>query len=116
MYDLGGGTFDVSVVYCDNGVIRVLATVGNTDLGGEDFNMNAINFILQKIRERISIGDLHFSTYPYTIQKLREEVEFAKRKLTYEQTVEIEIENDFRMTFSRAQFEEVNKVSLYKTW
>lgn len=115
MYDLGGGTFDVSVVFCDNGVFTVLGTVGDPDLGGEDFNRNVINFFLQKIREEFRLEQMLASDYPF-IQKVREEVEFAKRKLSFEKTVLIEIENlyrnkDFRMTFTRSQFEELNKVS-----
>merc|ERR1711920_939223 len=78
VYDLGGGTFDVSLLTIDNGVFEVVATNGDTHLGGEDFDQRVMQHfikILQKKHSKDMTKDKR------ALQKLRREVEKAKRAL-----------------------------------
>jgi len=110
VFDLGGGTFDVSILGIDEGVFEVLATNGDTHLGGEDFDQRVMeHFIKQiKLKHRIDI-----TQDARSIAKLRREVEKAKRALSSSQQAKIEIESlldgeDFSETLTRAKFEELN--------
>merc|ERR1712216_827440 len=75
VYDLGGGTFDVSLLTIDNGVFEVLATNGDTHLGGEDFDQRVIQYFMKVISKKHGTD---ISKDKRAIQKLRREVERAK--------------------------------------
>jgi len=109
VFDLGGGTFDVSLLTIDNGVFEVLATSGDTHLGGEDFDNRLIDYFLKKFKQKNSID---ISSDKKAIQKLRREVERGKRSLSTQHQVRLEIESlhgsfDFSETLTRARFEEL---------
>lgn len=110
VFDLGGGTFDVSLLTIDNGVFEVVATNGDTHLGGEDFDQRVIEHFV-KLYKKKKGQDLRKSNR--AIQKLRREVEKAKRTLSSQHQARIEIESildgeDFSETLTRAKFEELN--------
>merc|ERR1712110_178009 len=92
VFDLGGGTFDVSLLTIDNGVFEVIATSGDTHLGGEDFDNRVIQHLL-KVFQRKHGSDP--SKDKKAIQKLRREVERAKRQLSSQHQVRVEIESLF---------------------
>jgi len=110
VFDLGGGTFDVSLLTIDNGVFEVLSTNGDTHLGGEDFDQRVMEYftkLYKKKKGKNIKGDNR------AIQKLRREVEKAKRALSSQHQTRIEIESffegeDFSETLTRARFEELN--------
>jgi heat shock protein 5 len=110
VFDLGGGTFDVSVLTIDNGVFEVVATNGDTHLGGEDFDNRVMEYFIKLFKKKTGkdIRKDHRA-----VQKLRREVEKAKRTLSTQFNTKIEIESffdgeDFSETFTRARFEELN--------
>lgn len=110
VFDLGGGTFDVTVLEIDNGVFEVLSTNGDTHLGGEDFDQRIMQYLIKSVNKKsgINIQGNHRS-----LQKLRTEVERVKRSLSSQQQARLEIEDlvegyDFSETLSRAKFEELN--------
>ena len=110
VYDLGGGTFDVSLLSIDDGVFEVLATVGDTHLGGEDFDNRVIDHLVKVYKKKTGTD---VSKNLRTMGKLKREVEKAKRTLSSQQSTRIEIEsfeegNDFSETLTRAKFEELN--------
>ncbi|KAF9981033.1 ATPase with role in protein import into the ER [Modicella reniformis] len=115
VYDLGGGTFDVSLLSIEDGLFEVLATNGDTHLGGEDFDQRVIDHFVNQYKKKNSkdiTKDLK------TMGKLKREVEKAKRTLSSQMSVRIEIDsffegNDFSETLTRAKFEELN-VDLFK--
>merc|ERR1712134_100494 len=109
VFDLGGGTFDVSILTIDNGVFEVISTSGDTHLGGEDFDRRVIDYLL-KVFKRKNGKDL--SDDKRAVQKLRREVERAKRALSTSATQRIDIESltdgvEFSETLTRARFEEL---------
>jgi heat shock protein 5 len=109
VFDLGGGTFDVSILTIDNGVFEVISTSGDTHLGGEDFDRRVVDYLL-KVFKRKHGKDL--TDDKRAIQKLRREVERAKRALSTSATQRIDIESltdgvDFSETLTRARFEEL---------
>lgn len=115
VYDLGGGTFDVSLLSIEDGVFEVLATAGDTHLGGEDFDNRVIDHLVKKYKQKTGTDA---STNQKAMGKLKKEVENAKRTLSMQQSTRIEIEsfengNDFSETLTRAKFEELN-VSLFR--
>merc|ERR1712019_110432 len=110
VYDLGGGTFDVSLLTIDNGVFEVVATNGDTHLGGEDFDQRVMQHFI-KIFDKKHKKDM--SKDKRSLQKLRREVEKAKRALSSTHQARVEIEAlydgvDFSETLTRARFEEIN--------
>merc|ERR1711874_668303 len=110
VYDLGGGTFDVSLLTIDNGVFEVVATNGDTHLGGEDFDQRVMQHFI-KIYKKKKGKDLRKDNR--AVQKLRREVEKAKRALSSTHQVKIEVESlydgeDFTESLTRAKFEELN--------
>lgn len=115
VYDLGGGTFDVSLLSIDQGVFEVLATAGDTHLGGEDFDQRVINHFAKSYNKKHNVDitkDLK------AMGKLKREAEKAKRTLSSQMSTRIEIEaffdgKDFSETLSRAKFEELN-IDLFK--
>lgn len=117
VYDLGGGTFDVSLLSIDDGVFEVLATAGDTHLGGEDFDNRVIDYFVKQYKKKTGTdvtGNLK------ALGKLKREVEKAKRTLSSQQSTRLEIEsfengNDFSETLTRAKFEELNMDLFRKT-
>jgi len=110
VFDLGGGTFDVSVLTIDSGVFEVVSTNGNTHLGGEDFDQRVMDYFMKLYKKKTG-KDVRKSDR--SIQKLRREVEKAKRALSSAHQAKIEIESffegeDFSETLTRAKFEELN--------
>jgi len=115
VFDLGGGTFDVTLLTIDNGVFEVLATNGDTHLGGEDFDQRTMAYFIKMIKKK---DNFELSTDKRAIQKLRREVERVKRALSNQHQARLEIEalydgNDFSETLTRARFEELN-LDLFK--
>ena len=117
VYDLGGGTFDVSLLSIDEGVFEVLATAGDTHLGGEDFDNRVIDYLVKSYKKK---SGTDVSKNLRAMGKLKREVEKAKRTLSSQQSTRIEIEsfedgNDFSETLTRAKFEELNMDLFRKT-
>lgn len=115
VYDLGGGTFDVSLLKVNNGVFEVLATAGDAHLGGEDFDNRVIEYIVAKYERETSTN---ISNNKRAMSKLRREVEKAKRTLSSLSVARLEIEsfeggNDSSFLLTRAKFEELN-LDLFK--
>lgn len=111
VYDLGGGTFDVSILDISDGVFEVLATNGDTHLGGDDFDNVIINFLLEEFKKQEGID---LSKDKMALQRLRDAAEKAKIELSGTQTTEINqpfITMDasgpkhLNITMTRAQFE-----------
>merc|ERR1712121_625913 len=110
VFDLGGGTFDVSLLTIDNGVFEVVSTDGDTHLGGEDFDQRVMEHFI-KLYKKKKGKDLRKDVR--AVQKLRREVEKAKRALSSAHQVRVEVESlidgeDFSETLTRAKFEELN--------
>lgn len=117
VYDLGGGTFDVSLLSIDRGVFEVLSTAGDTHLGGEDFDQRIISYFTKKYNKE---NNVDITKDLKTMGKLKREAEKAKRTLSSQKTTRIEIEafhngNDFSETLTRAKFEELNMDLFKKT-
>ena len=117
VFDLGGGTFDVSVLTIEDGVFEVLATNGDTHLGGEDFDNRIIEHFAKLYKKKTG-KDCHKD--PKSIGKLKREAEKAKRALSSQMSVRIEIESfndgdDFSESLTRAKFEELNMDLFKKT-
>ncbi|PHH81532.1 hypothetical protein CDD82_549 [Ophiocordyceps australis] len=117
VYDLGGGTFDVSLLSIDQGVFEVLATGGDTHLGGEDFDQRIIDSIAQTANKQFGTD---FKKDAKAMSRFKREAEKAKRSLSSVTKTKIEIENfykgqDFSMSLSRAKFEELNNDLFKKT-
>merc|ERR1712025_583235 len=115
VFDLGGGTFDVSLLTIDNGVFEVVATNGDTHLGGEDFDQRVMEHFI-KLYKKKKGKDLRKDAR--AVQKLRREVEKAMRALSAAHQVRVEVESmfegeDFSETLTRAKFEELN-MDLFK--
>ena len=109
VFDLGGGTFDVSLLTIDRGVFEVLATAGDTHLGGEDFDQRVTDHFVNSFKKK---HEVDIKKDARALQKLRTEVEKAKRDLSTVQQVKIYIEGlidgiDFEETLTRAKFEEL---------
>lgn len=116
VFDLGGGTFDVSLLTIDNGVFEVVSTNGDTHLGGEDFDQRVMDHFI-KLYKKKKGKDLRKDNR--AVQKLRREVEKAKRALSANHQTRIEVESlfegeDFSETLTRAKFEELN-ADLFKS-
>ena len=79
MYDLGGGTFDISILQVDNEIVQVLATNGNTHLGGDDFDQRIMEYILEDFRKQSGID---LKNDPMALQRLKEAAEKAKVELS----------------------------------
>merc|ERR1711998_183414 len=110
VFDLGGGTFDVSLLTIDNGVFEVVATAGDTHLGGEDFDQRITEHFVKIFKKKNNGIDIKKD--PRAFQKLKHEVEKAKRDLSSVHQVKVTIEGimegiDFSETITRARFEEL---------
>ncbi|EOD15636.1 hypothetical protein EMIHUDRAFT_421892 [Emiliania huxleyi CCMP1516] len=109
VFDLGGGTFDVSLLSIDAGVFEVLATAGDTHLGGEDLDNRLVEYLLG-LHARKHPGAT--VTSPSAKARLRREAERTKRALSSESSARVEVESlaagrDFSETVTRAKFEEL---------
>ncbi len=120
IFDLGGGTFDVSVLSMEGGVFAVKATGGDTHLGGEDFDNTLVDWALKQIEEKHgknaakAVKSSHRSQ-----QRLRRAVEAAKRTLSNSNEAEIELDalidgENFNVTITRAIFEKLNAANFAK--
>jgi len=117
VFDLGGGTFDVSLLTIDNGVFEVLATNGDTHLGGEDFDQRIMKYFMKMFKKKHKVSLLKDKR---AMQKLRRESERVKRALSTQPQARAEIEAlhdgiDFSETLTRARFEELNQDLFKKT-
>jgi len=117
VFDLGGGTFDVSVLTIEDGIFEVLSTNGDTHLGGQDFDQRVMEHFLKVFKKKTGKDA---SKDKKSIQKLRRATENAKRQLSSQHQVTLEIESfhdgsDLTETLTRAKFEELNSDLFKKT-
>ena len=110
VYDLGGGTFDISILKLADGIFEVLATNGDTHLGGDDIDNRLIDFVINDIRKRAGDG---FQINAEAFQIIREAAIKAKHELSGSDTatIKMDLEEDqsgsLELTFSRNEFEEL---------
>ena len=121
VYDLGGGTFDVSIIEIGDGVIEVLATNGDTHLGGDDFDNKVIQWMLSEFKKAEGVD---LSGDKMAMQRLKEAAEKAKKELSSAMTTNINLPfitataegpKHFDMNLSRAQFDELTRDLVDKT-
>jgi L1 cell adhesion molecule like protein len=110
IFDLGGGTFDVSILSIDDGIFEVKSTAGDTHLGGEDFDNRLVNHFVQEFKRKHK-KDL--TSNKRALRRLRTACERAKRTLSSSTQASIEIDSlfegtDFYTSITRARFEELN--------
>jgi heat shock protein 1/8 len=110
IFDLGGGTFDVSLLTIDEGIFEVKATAGDTHLGGEDFDNRLVAHFIQEFKRK---NKKDISDNPRAVRRLRTACERAKRTLSSSAQTTLEIDSlfegiDFYATLTRARFEELN--------
>lgn len=110
IFDLGGGTFDVSLLSIEDGVFEVRATAGDTHLGGEDFDNRLVDHFAKEFKRKHSKD---VTSNARALRRLRTACERAKRALSSSSTATIEIDSlfegiDFYSSISRARFEELN--------
>ncbi|VAH19915.1 unnamed protein product [Triticum turgidum subsp. durum] len=110
IFDLGGGTFDVSLLTIEEGIFEVKATAGDTHLGGEDFDNRMVNHFVQEFKRK---HKKDITGNPRALRRLRTACERAKRTLSSTAQTTIEIDSlyegvDFYTTITRARFEELN--------
>ncbi|KAL9326067.1 hypothetical protein ACSQ67_006712 [Phaseolus vulgaris] len=110
IFDLGGGTFDVSILTIEEGIFEVKATAGDTHLGGEDFDNRLVNHFVSEFRRK---HKKDISGNARALRRLRTACERAKRTLSSTAQTTIEIDSlyegiDFYATITRARFEEMN--------
>merc|ERR1711998_533267 len=111
IYDMGGGTFDVSLLTIEDGIFEVKATAGDTHLGGEDFDNRIVDFCIQDFKRKNRGKDM--AGNQRALRRLRTQCERAKRTLSSSTQATIEIDSlfdgiDFSCSLSRARFEELN--------
>ena len=113
VYDLGGGTFDVSIIEIGDGVIEVLATNGNTHLGGDDFDQRVINFLVDEFKKT---EGMDLSKDKMAMQRLKEAAEKAKKELSTVTSTNINLPfitmnqdgpKHLDITLTRAKFDEL---------
>jgi L1 cell adhesion molecule like protein len=112
IFDLGGGTFDVSLLTIEEGIFEVKATAGDTHLGGEDFDNRLVDHFLQEFKRKYK-GDKDITTNERAKRRLRTACERAKRTLSSTTSAQIEIDGlfdgvDFSSKITRARFEDLN--------
>ena len=121
VYDLGGGTFDVSVIEIGDGVIEVLATNGDTHLGGDDFDNKIIDWMVSEFKAKEGVD---LSSDKMAMQRLKEAAEKAKKELSSATTTNINLPfitatadgpKHFDMDLSRAKFDELTRDLVEKT-
>jgi len=109
IFDLGGGTFDVSLLTIDDGIFEVKATAGDTHLGGEDFDNRLVNHFTQEFKRK---HKKDMTGNPRAMRRLRTACERAKRQLSSSANASIEIDSlfegvDFYSSITRARFEDL---------
>jgi len=107
VYDLGGGTFDVSILELGDGVFEVKSTSGNNKLGGDDFDQRIIDYIVKDIKDE---HDVDLSDNKMALQRIKEEAEKAKKTLSSATSTDISLpfitaELNYETTLTRAKFE-----------
>ena len=107
VYDLGGGTFDVSILELGDGVFEVKSTSGNNKLGGDDFDKAVIDYIVDDIKQE---HDVDLSDNKMALQRIKEEAEKAKKTLSSATSTDISLpfitaELNYETTLTRAKFE-----------
>ena len=121
VYDLGGGTFDVSVIEIGDGVIEVLSTAGNNRLGGDDFDQKITDYMIAEFKKQEGVD---LSTDKMALQRLREAAEKAKKELSSATTTNINLPfitataegpKHFDMNLTRAKFDELTHDLVMKT-
>ena len=117
IYDLGGGTFDVSLLSIESGIFEVLATAGDTRLGGEDFDNRMVDHFIEEFKKKYKKDP---SENKRAVRRLRTACERAKRQLSSSTQAYIEIDGffdgiDFVSSISRAVFESMNADLFRKT-
>ncbi len=121
VYDLGGGTFDVSILEVGDGVVEVLATNGDSHLGGDDFDEAIINHIADEFKKSDSI-DLRQD--PMALQRLKEAAEKAKKELSQVASAQVSLPfitmvdgapKHLNLTLTRATFEQITKALIERT-
>lgn len=121
VYDLGGGTFDVSIIEIGDGVIEVLATNGDTHLGGDDFDQKIIDWMLSEFKKQEGVD---LSNDKMALQRLKEAAEKAKKELSSATTTNINLPfitatsegpKHFDMNLTRAKFDELTHDLIEKT-
>lgn len=110
IFDLGGGTFDVSLLTIDDGVFEVMATAGDTHLGGEDFDAHLVDHCITHFVKTQDFNKKEVMKNPRAMRRLRTQCESAKRTLSTSVRASIEIDSlfqgeDFNINISRAKFE-----------
>ncbi|KAL8616425.1 hypothetical protein ACOMHN_041028 [Nucella lapillus] len=110
IFDLGGGTFDVSILTIEDGIFEVKSTAGDTHLGGEDFDSRMVNHFIQEFKRK---HKKDISENKRAVRRLRTACERAKRTLSSSTQASIEIDSlfegiDFYTSITRARFEELN--------
>lgn len=126
VFDLGGGTFDVSIVSLEDGLFQVLATCGDTHLGGEDFDNIVIDYCIQEFITNYNNQKKHTETFSFeeiknnakSMMKLKKHIEEAKKILSSSLSFDIEIDSlyantDFELTLTRSTFEKLIENLLY---
>jgi len=111
IFDLGGGTFDVTLLNLSGGIFQVLATAGDTHLGGEDFDHAVLEFFCKEA-EKLKLPNP--TGNPRAMRRLKTAIERAKRQLSDSVQADIQVESlmdgvDFNYTLTRAKFESINK-------
>ena len=121
VYDLGGGTFDVSVIEIGDGVIEVLSTAGNNRLGGDDFDQKVTDWMIEEFKKAEGVD---LSNDKMALQRLKEAAEKAKKELSSATTTNINLPfitataegpKHFDMNFTRAKFDELTHDLVEKT-
>ena len=121
VYDLGGGTFDVSVIEIGDGVIEVLATAGDNKLGGDDFDQKITDYMLAEFKNTEGVD---LSTDKMALQRLKEAAEKAKKELSSATTTNINLPfitatsegpKHFDMNLTRAKFDELTSDLIQRT-
>ena len=121
VYDLGGGTFDVSIIEIGDGVIEVLATNGDTRLGGDDFDNKVIDWMIAEFKKAEGVD---LSGDKMAMQRLKEAAEKAKKELSSAMTTNINLPfitataegpKHFDMNLSRAKFDELTRDLVERT-
>ena len=121
VYDLGGGTFDVSIIEIGDGVLEVLATNGDTHLGGDDFDEKVTRWMIDEFRKQEGVD---LSTDRMALQRLKEAAEKAKKELSTATTTNINLPfitatsegpKHLDMTLTRAKFDELTRDLIERT-
>ena len=121
VYDLGGGTFDVSIIEIGDGVIEVLATNGDTHLGGDDFDNKITDWLVSEFKKAEGVD---LSTDKMALQRLKEAAEKAKKELSTSTTTNINLPfitataegpKHLDMTLTRAKFDELTHDLIERT-